>query len=266
MVQLFPLDNQLLTLAEEVKPGATKFRTLGRFAKTSIAEDDDSRYLVGKQYIGMSPFQDNAEVAYIDVTTQPDLVAGTTNTYEYTFVARGIHSDNTATPPTLTNVSEEKTHVGQRSSVGIIVGGGIFAGISEQLLASIGESLNKYVQFQLFAGSQDVTVGDGRAYFKVPSGYDGHNLSAITASVVTAGTTGTTDIQIHNVTDAVDMLSTKLTIDSGETDSENAATPVVIDTANDDISAGDIIRVDIDATSTTQAQGLVLNLTFNNPV
>lgn len=131
--------------------------------------------------------------------------------------------------------------------------------------ASVAAADNKYVQFQLFSGTQNASVGDGRAYFKIPAGYNAHNLSAVTASVITAGTTGTLDIQIYNVTQAADMLSTKLTIDSGETTSETAATPAVIDTANDDVATNDLIRVDIKAVHTTPSQGLILGLTFNDP-
>lgn len=137
--------------------------------------------------------------------------------------------------------------------------------VEDLLTASVAAADNKYVQFQLFAPTQNASVGDGRAYFKVPAGYNLHNLSAVTASVITAGTTGTLDIQIHNVTQAADMLTTKLTIDSAETTSETAATAAVIDTANDDVATNDLIRVDIDAVHTTPSQGLILALTFNNP-
>lgn len=47
------------------------------------------------------------------------------------------------------------------------------------------------------------------------------------------------------------MLSTAMTIDSAETSTSTAATPPVIDTANDDVATGDVIRIDIDAISTT---------------
>ena len=90
------------------------------------------------------------------------------------------------------------------------------------------------------------------------------NLVEVEAFVVTAGTTGTTDIQIANVTQGVDILSTKLTIDSGETNSSSAVA-AVIDTANDDVATGDVLRVDIDAVSTTPAEGLVVILYFRIP-
>ncbi len=67
------------------------------------------------------------------------------------------------------------------------------------------------------------------------------------------------------MTQAADMLTTKLTIDSGETDTSTAATAAVIDTANDDVATGDQIRIDVDAVSTTAAKGLIVELTFQLP-
>jgi hypothetical protein len=91
------------------------------------------------------------------------------------------------------------------------------------------------------------------------------NLVEVHAEVITAGTTGTTDIQIHNVTQAADMLSTKITIDSAETGSDTAAAAAVIDTANDDVATNDVIRVDVDAISTTAPKGLIVSLVFQLP-
>jgi hypothetical protein len=61
------------------------------------------------------------------------------------------------------------------------------------------------------------------------------------------------------------MLSTKITIDSGETGSDTAAAAAVIDTSEDDIATNDLIRVDVDAISTTAAKGLVVTLEFRLP-
>lgn len=123
----------------------------------------------------------------------------------------------------------------------------------------------KNVSIQVTAGDTDTATGDGQAYFIIPAELAGMNLVDVKAGVATAGTTGTTDIQIHNVTDAADMLSTKLTIDSAETTSETAATAAVINTATDDVAEGDVLRVDVDAVSTTAAQGLFVTLAFQTP-
>ncbi len=116
----------------------------------------------------------------------------------------------------------------------------------------------------VFDDSEDVATGDGAGdvFFRVPDILNGWNLTGVAAQVQTAGTTGTTDVQLHNVTQAADMLTTKITIDSAETDSSTAATAAVIDTANDDVATADQIRVDVDAVSTTAPKGLLVEMQF----
>ena len=111
----------------------------------------------------------------------------------------------------------------------------------------------------------DLSTGDGKAYIHIPAALNGMNLVTVHAEVITAGTTGTSDFQIHNVTQTADMLSTKITIDSGETGSDTAATPPVIDTANDDVATNDVLRLDIDAVSTTAPKGLIVTMEFRLP-
>lgn len=124
----------------------------------------------------------------------------------------------------------------------------------------------KAVSIQVIAGDADNATGDGQAYLVIPDGIGGMNLVGAHAYVVTAGTTGTQDIQIHNVTQAADMLSTKITIDTAETSSRTAAAAPVIDAANDDVADGDVLRVDVDAIhSGTAAQGLIVELVFQLP-
>lgn len=113
----------------------------------------------------------------------------------------------------------------------------------------------------------DNVVGDGTGgiTFTIPEELNGYNLVEANAAVEVAGTTGTTDIQINNVTQGADMLTTKITIDSGELTSYTAATPPVIDTANDDVATGDKIRIDTDVISSTPAKGLQVILMFQLP-
>lgn len=84
-------------------------------------------------------------------------------------------------------------------------------------------------------------------------------VTAVGATVDTAGTTGTTQLDINK--NASSILSTKITIDSAETSSRTAATPPVISTAS--FSTGDIFTFDIDTVQTTPAMGLsiFMNLT-----
>lgn len=132
--------------------------------------------------------------------------------------------------------------------------------------ALAGSNFGKAV-FQVWLSdlSTALTTGDGKAYLVIPAALDGMNLIAVKATLVVAqSTSGIPTVQIANVTDAVDMLSTKLTIDANETDSATAATAAVIDTTKDDVATGDILRFDIDVAG-TGAKGLVVTATFQLP-
>ena len=111
----------------------------------------------------------------------------------------------------------------------------------------------------------DSATGDSQEYFTIPESMDGMNLVSVLADLVTAGTTGTETIQIHNLTKAQDMLTTEITIDSGEISSSTAATPAVIGTSVDDVSTGDRIRIDRDTIHTTPGQGGSVTLVFELP-
>jgi len=111
----------------------------------------------------------------------------------------------------------------------------------------------------------DCATGDGKAYFHVPNALTGYNVTDVHAECITAGVTGTMDIQLRNVTQAADILSTKLTINSTETGSDTAAPPG-IDVTEDDLTENDLIAVDVDAIhSGTAAKGLIVTLDCQLP-
>ena len=122
-----------------------------------------------------------------------------------------------------------------------------------------------YVQVVAFDYTTDCATGNGAAYLHIPAGLAGMNLVEVHAECITAGTTTTMDIQIANVTQAADMLSTVITIDSTETGSDTGAIPAVIDTVNDDVAENDMLRIDVDSVHTTAAKGLIVTLGFQLP-
>lgn len=127
-------------------------------------------------------------------------------------------------------------------------------------------TLNRYVSLEVFAPTVTVSTGDGAKYFHVPPQLDGMKLVYVHGFHVTAGaTSNTTDIQINNTTQSVDMLSTVLSIDYNETDSSTAGTPVVINESNAFIHTNDILRVDVDAVTTVAPTGLMITLGFRKP-
>ena len=126
---------------------------------------------------------------------------------------------------------------------------------------------NRTVIIKVLPDSIPTYVGNGISAFTIPLALNGLVLSAtagdLGAHVYTAGVTGTTDIMLHNLTQAVDMLTTAITIDSGETDSSTAATAPVVDGSNNTVATADVIRFDIDAVSSgTSANGLEIRMQF----
>jgi len=111
-----------------------------------------------------------------------------------------------------------------------------------------------------------VTTGDGvcNVKYTVPSLMNGWNLVGCGISVDTASTSGTPTVQIYNLTQTADMLTTRITIDENELTSYSAATAMVIDTSNDDVATSDRLRFDID-TAGTGTKGLQIDLVLQLP-
>lgn len=109
------------------------------------------------------------------------------------------------------------------------------------------------------------TTGDGKAYIMIPEGFVGE-ITSVDArfEIAGTGTSGTTDLQVARNRGGtyVDVLSTKVTIDANDLRSEGATTPYVINTANDDITGGDLLRIDLDAVSSggTLPSGLFIGI------
>jgi len=110
MTTIVPLNGQSVTLAKSFNKGDTTFQTVGRLVKTST----DSG-IIGPQFLAVSPHSSSYEAVYINQTAEPTLITdrssqGKENIYEYTVIARGIESDNSAAPPTLTSTDNEQDH------------------------------------------------------------------------------------------------------------------------------------------------------------
>ena len=105
------------------------------------------------------------------------------------------------------------------------------------------------------------SVGNGITHVTIPSTLDGKNLQSAQAHVYTVGTGSTTTVQLHNLTDGQDMLSTPITIDASEKDSSTAATPSVVG-AYGGVSTADVIRIDVDVVA-TGTLGLEVRMVFN---
>lgn len=101
-------------------------------------------------------------------------------------------------------------------------------------------------------------TGDYQGWFPVPSGFNGWNVTSV-LSMRSSGT-GVPSFQLRRIRSgaSVDVLSTQSTIDSGEVTSVTAATPAVINTANDDLATGDILATDVDASGTSTLRAVLV--------
>lgn len=222
--------------------------------------------LITEGFLALSALKGTTGMEYVYVT------GGTSNYLSdgvrqvtYTLTARGLAPTNKSNPPSAGFARFYKSHLAD--ALCVFSETTLTREMADDFITATQVANNKYPQISLFDKTADFTVVDGRDYFYVNEGYDNHKLTDAKLFVTgTAGTTGTTDVQIHNVTDAVDMLTTKLTVDSGETSSLTAATPVVIDTSNDTVSTDDVLRIDIDAVSSTAPKGGLLSLKFTKIV
>ena len=110
-----------------------------------------------------------------------------------------------------------------------------------------------------------LVTGDGQGpRFIVPAELNGHNLVTVLGAVNTVSSANLPTVQIRNVTQAADMLSTRITIDVNEKNSSTATTAAVIDAANDDVATGDEIAFDIDVAG-TGTKGLTICMGFQLP-
>ncbi len=109
---------------------------------------------------------------------------------------------------------------------------------------------SRLVCIKLIPDDYALTTGDGKAYWTVPAELNGWNINTVAAHVYVVSSSGLPTFQIHNLTDAQDILNTRITIDVGEKDSSTAAAAAVINTSYDDLATGDEIRFDVDVAGT----------------
>jgi len=124
----------------------------------------------------------------------------------------------------------------------------------------------RYAQVTL-NGSTALTTSE-KAYFRIPAALTGMNLVSVAGTVGTgaagSSSSGTPTFTVKNVTDNQQMLSTSLTIDSGEYTSATAATAAVINATYDDVATDDLIEVAV-TTSGTGVTYATITLGFQLP-
>lgn len=131
----------------------------------------------------------------------------------------------------------------------------------------IDERVTKSFGFMSFQSDEHVATGSGTVGVCISTDLDGYEVTGVIAAVHTAGTTGTTDIQVRRrrLASDADLLTTKCTIDSAEYSSATAATPPVIGSTWKALEAGDLVYIDVDAISTIAPKGLSVTITATKP-
>ncbi len=106
-----------------------------------------------------------------------------------------------------------------------------------------------------------LVLGDGQAWLVIPSSLNGYLLDEALGGLASASSAGDVAVQLRNVTDAVDMLATPVTIAASALTGTGApsGTP-----AHKTVATGDLLRVDVDGAGTA-AKGLVLTFRFTAP-
>jgi hypothetical protein len=189
-------------------------------------------------------------IAIVDVSDSSMLASGTTKKNQYQYLVPTA-SDTVSGKVELATITETNTGTDATRAV-----------TPDGLAGSVYGK--RAVEINVIDAATALTTGDGKAYFFVTPELTGYNLVDAQAAVTTVSSSGTPTIQIANVTDSVDMLSTRITIDANEKTSYTAATPAVIDTTKDDVVTGDQLRIDVDVAGTSTS-GLWVMLTFQLP-
>lgn len=130
----------------------------------------------------------------------------------------------------------------------------------------------KSFAIEVFSATTALATGDGKKYIPIPAALAGFNILRVHATLFAKSTSGTPTVQIArgrkaSATSAhsfVDVFSTLITVDANEFDSRDAATQPVVNASNDDLAAGDLLRVDVDVAGTA-ATGLWLTFECQLP-
>jgi hypothetical protein len=123
------------------------------------------------------------------------------------------------------------------------------------------------LQIPVIGWTTPATTGDGKFYIHIGKEHAGKNIVYVHAEVITAGITGTLEIDLRNVTQSnADILTNNLKVDSTHTGSDTSSSPASINASEDDLQENDLIAIDIDAIhSGTPSEGLIITIGMELP-
>jgi len=120
----------------------------------------------------------------------------------------------------------------------------------------------RYIHWRVVPSGDALSTGDGKDTFHVNKEIVGYRLVGVDASVDDPSSSSGISLQLYSANDSADLLSTPITIDSGDYTSTSASTPSVV-TAGTVLKSGDRLRADVDNDG-NGASGLVYHLTIRN--
>lgn len=129
-------------------------------------------------------------------------------------------------------------------------------GADGRLTAASTVSIPRIIQVAVTDPAASSSPGASAAFVRINSLLNGGKITAVAAQVNVAGG-GLASVQIVNVTAAVNVLSTPVSIDAGGLDSSTATTPAVINGANNTVHTADELRLDV----TGAVRGLIVEIT-----
>jgi hypothetical protein len=115
------------------------------------------------------------------------------------------------------------------------------------------------VHVKIFSDTASATAGNDARRFVVTDDLGGTYLRSVNITVTEPGSSST-GVQVHNLTNTDDVLTTITTIDTGDTNSYDSASPHEVDLTVNRCLRGDVLRVDVDDGS--DALGLEVLLEF----
>ena len=174
-------------------------------------------------------------------------------TYEYTTIVRNLKNDIKIGTPTIADSKGSGSYKAHAKGAAVVVDPTITLRAMDSAFKT--NVANRFVQFTCFDKTTTVTVGDGRNFFVVPAKWNGDSLAIANGTLT--GVDGSATIQIENVTQGYDMLSTAITFSGTSTGSG------VVDATKASLTTGDVISVNIDTADGT-ATGLQINLETSN--
>lgn len=122
----------------------------------------------------------------------------------------------------------------------------------------------RYVDIRGVHQADTIPIGDGIESWEVPNDFDGYVLRMAYCRVDQPSTnTAAVTLQIHNTMTGHDLLAIPVTVDCEHISSRTASTQAEVDASFAAISAGDVLRFDVDTAD--DALGLVIRLKVQKP-